>query len=444
MKKYKSLSAGLIICNKVMLDIIFSQVIAKRYIYYGFILEQNILKTCIMWIELLLFVPFCLCYINGNTLKTKIMMFMSLMYFLPGLSIYQFIQIDTKMFVSWNVFWWLLIILGVCPIYRIKALGPFSKSKELSFAIIICVCIIVLLISWKYAGLRLKITFIDEYILRTEERKIILSRVIRYLYTSAPIVLSLGLALSIKRRKIGISILLVLIQVLNFSIGGHKTILLLTLISMGLIIIEESVDNNKRDFALLLVISGELLLEIILAAFVGSTALIANISRRVYFIPQILNIQYYSYFSENGYDYYARGPARILGIQSKYDTPLPNIISQVFWGTDGNANNGLFSEAYCNLGFLGCIVLPIFIVCIISFLSLFVEHIDYTVTSLYAFFCAFIWGSGNITTGLFTNGLLLSAIIIYLIPKEYINANSNGNKRKNRLYLWKYKQSWTA
>jgi hypothetical protein len=438
MLKRGSFSIVLIVFIKLLIDVIFSEYILNRYAYYGYIVEHGIEKTCLMWFELFLFIPFYLVFVNGKTLKPKIMLFMSLIYFLPGLSIYQYIKVDAKMFFAWNVFWWILIVLGAIPPLRIKTNAQIAKSKMLVLAIIICIALLVIFISWKYTGFRFTITFTDEYSLRAEERKIVLARFIAYLYASAPIILSLGLAISVKRRKYGISALFVLLQILNFSIGGHKTILLMSIISIGIILLGESVDEKKRGCFIVLAMLVELALEIILALFGKSLALIENISRRVYFLPQILNVHYYAYSSQYGYDFYARGPARIFGIKSKYGAPLPQIISQVYFGTDGNANNGLFSEAFSNLGLCGCFVLPLFIVLTIGVLNIFIKQMDYTFVTLYAFFCAFIWGSGNVTTGLMTNGLLLSAIIMYLIPKEYINSDSIGNRRKNKSYLYKY------
>lgn len=423
MIRYKRLSVFALVFFKIALDFVFCNYIAEQYIYYGYVLGTGIFKTIIMWIALVAYIPFSIKWLFTNQLKEKTLFFLSVMYYVPGLSAYQFIKVDVMMLIAWMLFWWVLFVFACFP--PIKGLNNLfiSHGRIIALFIFLTTVIIVFFYSWKYTGLRIRITFTDEYSLRAEERTIVMPLIMRYLYSGAPIILSFGTAISVLRNKYLLTAFFVVTQIVYFSIGGHKSVLIMMLISIGLVFVCKFGKEIYRNAIILFSMLAEVLFEIIFASVTNSIVVTANISRRVYFIPQILNTFYYKYVSNNGYDYYAHGMGRILGIRSVYDEPLARIISKVYFGTNGNANNGMFSEAYSNLGIIGCIILPIFILLVVRILSYFVENSTYTIVTLFGFFCAYVWGSGNITTGLFTNGLLLCALCIFFMNNYGVHKN---------------------
>lgn len=414
-KRYRG-SGCICIIYKLMLDLVFVFIIADRYRYYGYQIEGGGAKTVIAWVGVLVILPFFSRYLRQNNLREYVMVFLLLMYYIPGLSFYQFVHVDNKMYLLWNLFWIELIMLT--SLKRVINCNdiPYIAGRIIGIGFVVFLCALVVYISWKYTNLRMTITFTNEYALRAEEREIVLPSLIRYLYSMAPVVISIGIGIAALRRNWFLLILGIGIQVLNFSIGGHKTILLLTIISVAIGLEWEKLYAKFGNTFLTYIFILELVCENIVYILTGKYTLTDNISRRVYFEPQILNLFYYDFFSSHHFDFYAQGPARILGISSTYDTPIANIISKIYYGTDGNANNGLFSEAYSNMGGLGCIYLPLFIVVVIFCLEICLRGKNKSVVLLFAFLCAYMWGSGNITTSLITNGLLLGALIIYVSP----------------------------
>lgn len=404
------------VLTKLLLDIVFVYIIASRYSYYGFVMESNYVKTIMAWIEIFVVIPFLYRYLEKKRLREYVMIFLILMYYIPGVSFYQHVQVDNHMFLLWNCFW--LELFFWTSIKRSIKYNqiPCLISRFAGVGVVLLISIIVICISWRYVGLRMIITFTNEYSLRAEERQIVLPIVLEYLYSMSPIILSLGIVFTILRRNYVGLCLLVAVQILNFSIGGHKTILLLTIISVMIGLFWERLEKKYGNIFLVFLFAFELVFEIVVYLLTGKIGVTANISRRVYFIPQLLNIFYYDFFTIHKVDYYAQGPGRILGLKSIYDVPVSNLISNIYFGMDGNSNNGLFSEAYANMGAVGCFVLPIVILIILSILELGMRNKNNTVVLLFSFFCAFIWGSGNITTGLITNGLLMAALIISISP----------------------------
>lgn len=436
MPRIKKYTIMIFILFKLFLDFIFKYYIAEQRLYYGYVLNYSLGKTIIMWTALFLYIPFGLRWLYSEQYKGKVLFFLSALYYIPGLSTYQYIEIDKGMLFGWMIFWWSLFVFSKLPSFTFDKLYIVTHTKILFYFIILSVSAVVIYYSWQYVGFRILITFTNEYVLRSEESQINMPLIIDYIYSSVPVMLTMALAVFIFNKKYIVALLFVLLQILYFSIGGHKTVLIMTIIAIGLVFCGEIFGAVIRDFLILIAMLSELFLEIVCVEFANTTFLLDNISRRVYFLPQILNSFYYNYTTKNGFDYFAHGIGRLFDISSSYNSPLSQIISKAYFGTNGNSNNGMFSEAYSNLGFWGCIILPIVLLLIINFMGYFLKGKPYTIVTLFAFMCAYIWGSGNISTGLLTNGLLFCAISLFIVhfegEKRYGKACC---ARKNTTYM---------
>ena len=380
MRKIKRYSILLFFVFKIFLDFIYQHYVGKQRMYYGYTLDSGLGKTIFMWLALIIYIPFGLKWLYSNRFKDKLLFFLSSIYYIPGLSTYQYTFVKPEMVLSWMVFWWLVFLLGSLPPVAFRPNVLFRKGRLILYCIFLLVIAVVLFYSWKYTGFRMTITFTNEYALRSEERAIVMPTLVQYLYSSAPVLLTMGMALSAIRKQYVAASCLLFMQFLYFSIGGHKTVLIMMLIALGIIFCGKYCKEKYRNLCILLAMVGELFMEV-LTQLVHISSLTDNISRRV------------------------------------YTRPLANPISIQYFGTDGNANNGMFSEAYSNLGYFGCIFLPIFLILTIYILGYFVKGKSYTITTLFAFICAYIWGSGNIATGLLTNGLFICAICLFIVNK---------------------------
>ena len=99
---------------------------------------------------------------------------------------------------------------------------------------------------------------------------------------------------------------------------------------------------------------------------------------------------------------------------------IQNIIGAVYFNApDMLANNGLFSDAYMNLGNVGVIILPIMICLALRFLDYSSKHIEsyYLVTVLIS--VSYIFMSSSFFTVMMTHGyIILCLIILVIIPKD--------------------------
>lgn len=417
MRKIKRYSILLFFVFKLFLDFIYQYYVGKQRMYYGYTLDSGLGKTIFMWVALIIYIPLGLRWLYSDRFKDKLLFFLSSIYYIPGLSTYQYTFVKPEMVLSWMFFWWLLFLLGSIPPVTFRPNLFLRKGRLILYCIFLLVIAVVLFYSWKYTGFRMTITFTNEYALRSEERAIVMPTLVQYLYSSAPVLLTMGMAVSAIRKQFLAAFCLLFMQLLYFSIGGHKTVLIMMLIAIGIFFCGKYCKEKYRNLFILLAMVGELIMEV-LTQLLHISSLTDNISRRVYYTPQWLNIFYFDYTTQNGFDYFAHGMGRFIGTNSVYTKPLANLISLQYFGTDGNANNGMFSEAYSNLGYFGCLFLPIFLILIIYILGYFVKGKSYTITTLFAFICAYIWGSGNIATGLLTNGLFICAICLFMVNRE--------------------------
>lgn len=106
---------------------------------------------------------------------------------------------------------------------------------------------------------------------------------------------------------------------------------------------------------------------------------------------------------------------------------IQNIIGKVYFNAPTMlANNGLFSDAYMNLGTLGMFVMPFLICSALRFLDYCARNINSYYLIMVLISVSYIFISSSFFTVLLTHGfLLLCLIILLIIPKD----GSMGEKK---------------
>lgn len=188
---------------------------------------------------------------------------------------------------------------------------------------------------------------------------------------------------------------------MNFSINGLKSTVFKLLICVAFIFIKE---NNFKHYYLPLFLS--VLISILLEGALLNLQFIHDIFiRRVLFIPSLLDTYYYDYITQHGPMFWSRS-----------GTPIQFIIGDVYYNSpDANCNNGLFSDAYMNLGSLGCFIYPIIYAFFFRFCGSAFRGADKGLIIFSAIIMSFTIDGSELTTGLFTHGLFLYSVMMYLI-----------------------------
>lgn len=136
----------------------------------------------------------------------------------------------------------------------------------------------------------------------------------------------------------------------------------------------------------------------------NSSILSTLIIRRMFYTPPCLDIAYYDYIVQNGPTYFMDSIAFKLGALRGDEST--------------RCNNGMFSDAFMNLGYVGCLVFPL----LFAYLSKIFDYITTGLERSLTFFAAFIFmltlESSYLTTSMLTHGIFLLGVTLYFFPKE--------------------------
>ena len=422
---------------RVFLDFDYNLIISTFYNYQGFNNLQTIESTILSYLLFFTYaVILCLVYTEYNrNLLHYSLLFLSLVYLIPGTTFIRFNQLDCGYLFGWNAFWIVFLVSGYYANNNSILRFSFSfrqmdlKIKKLLYiALVLTFVGTIIYISGRYTGFRFTITITDEYNLRNLERSFSMPTILAYLKGMATTCISVMLCIAcIKRKKI-IIVVLAILQILSFSIGGHKSVLGFTLLAVCIGFFYEKIYAKLHEYFALLALVILLVFERFEYLTRGSYILSANISRRVFFLPQLINKYYYDFFSKNPYDYWTGSFLSFLGIKTNYPETIGILIGERYMGPGCNACNGLYSEAFSNMGYLGCFVVPAVIILIIKAISGVVDDANKSLVVFLAIIITILFGSGNVSTALVTNVLVCATLIVFLNKRV-----GNPWSRKNSL-----------
>lgn len=401
----KKIFVVIVIIYRFLLDLIYKFEIAPIFAYAN--LDDNSTKDSLVmsWILLALLLPFVLWSIDQtrNIFGSMVCMLFFMIRVVPFTSTMLFNPQDTNYIVI-NVAYWILLFTLLLTL-KPKKIGignKYGNSNAISIITIISIAT-VLIVSGVYAHFRIHLSLEDVYELRDEARGYNLPLLLAYLHPATSNVIPILLVYYISKEKKALVYLLIFIGILNFSIAGHKSTLFKILFCVGLYYGKNL--NLKK---------------ILPYCFVGLTAMVLGqfilfndnflstlIVRRVFYVPNILDTLYYEYINTHGPVYFdTKGLAFSIGAE--------------YYGSDDmRANNGLFTDAYINLGTIGCFIYPF----IIAFFEKTFESITEGKENCIVVFAALIFvttlGSSLFTTSLLTHGLFFIWLTMMSIPKSY-------------------------
>ena len=106
-----------------------------------------------------------------------------------------------------------------------------------------------------------------------------------------------------------------------------------------------------------------------------------------------------------------------FGFVSPYSEKIPKLIGAQYY-LNSYANNGLFADAYSNLGVVGVFIMPILIVLALKILDYCSYDLDIRFCSAVIFISSYTLLSSSFFVVMLTHGFLLSCLIMYLIPRR--------------------------
>lgn len=404
-----------IIFFRLTLDLIYSKYISTIFMYEGYINDFNIQKYILSWGILIIFAPMIISLLKKVTFSSVILILLCYLSFVPFTTMVAFYPLSIK-YIFANTSYWLLIFVfyKIIPQINIKRVKNDKIVNLFISSVIFIFSFTIVYISWRYTGFRLTLDIFNVYDLRSEASGFNLPTIISYIYSATKALNPVLIVYFLYRKKKNIAIIIFIIQVLSFSINGSKTVLLSTFLAVILYYFysEKYLYKIPWILGILTIISGA---EVVLK---NTYILIAFLVRRVFFVPNLLNVYYFDFFSSNTPDYFRLSFLRHFGFQSEYRNIVYMIGDIYFNRPNMAANNGLFSDAYANLGAVGILVMPIILILSLRILDACSRGLNIKIFIVSAITMSFIFISSFFFTMLMTHGFIAVCVILYLLPRE--------------------------
>ncbi len=405
-----------LILFKILTDLIYQQIISVLFEYQNFEYSPSSFTSLLAWSVLLAYSPLIIKILNNKGLANSIVSVLILVSFIPTLTMIGSNSNYPTGYVILILLYWLLFLIAINAIPKIRFRIPqFLRKLNLISFILAILSLNVLYVSWKYTGFRLHFGLFNVYDIRAEARLYNFSAFNGYLLTFADNILPLGLVYMLDKKKWMSAIVLFLVIYLNFSITATKQIFFLLLLAIIGYYFITSLRLSKYIFLGFLVLMTAGIIEYL----IFDSYLISILSTyRVFFIPSKLHFVYYDFFSVNELDYFRQSFLKFI-TNSPYKENIGFLMGYHDIGDiTARANNGLFSDAYFNMGLLGVFIFPF----IVTFLIKLIEGASHGINERLLFIVvvsySFVFLGLPFSTILFSGGLIPLTLFLYLIPRE--------------------------
>lgn len=408
-----------------LLGYCFNKYLTNVYGYYGFINKMTTNSVVIGSILLLIVFIFIVKQTTDNYSKLVIYILI-LVNFIPSILTYVFMPISSRYIIFQTIYWFMMILcINFFNKIHIKTKNIKTKKSMIGLYILILFeFFVVSIVLFKYTGFSLN--FNNVYDLRDNYFNSKVPLVFSYLFAAFKVINPLLFIYLFTNKKKIVCIFSAIIQLMAFFADGSKS----TLFSIIIAYIVVKFLKNKKDADLFK--SGNIkyyiLYGIVLINLLGfiefkllKSANIYNyFIRRLFFVPSLLHQCYFDFFSTHPIDWFRQSFIGKFGFISPYDNQIQKIIGYIYFNTSEMlANNGMFSDAFMNLGTIGIFIMPIMICLLLRFLDYCSEDINpfYLLTIMVN--VSYILISSSFFTVLLTHGFILLCLIMkFVIPRE--------------------------
>lgn len=409
----------ILLIYKFLLDIIYMLDIAPYYWgYSGLVCTYDPFCYFLGWI---FFISFAVLYknlINQNwreyTPSNYFYLFVFLFSFTPGIIMYGAGCFKTEYLIYFLLFYFFLY----CSYYFLDKVvidntGYFCginsrKMEKILFYFFSIISIIsVLFVFFNYDFSLFTKSLSDVYDQRALFKNIEMPKILSYILANACIINLIFIIYLIRRKRYIISLLILLIQYLLFSLDASKTVLFANFITLIFIVF-----NDKIKFKYLFYISFSLFIFTIIYSCFFPMTIPSGYIRRIMFIPNLLSYNYYDFFINHEPIYY------ILNRDA-----YPNL-SYLIAGLYHNkplmsANNGLVGDAFANLGYIGVIIYPLILSVYIKILDITCKNIESRYIAGLVLLVFITLQNSFFSTSMFSHGLFILLIMFRCFPIEY-------------------------
>lgn len=395
---------------RVVLDLCYYLVVSPLWRYSGFDFCPDwfkALESYVLLIVVFLFLPK-----RAARLTDFLIWMLVLVAYVPMLTLFALAGADRVFTYGAAGFWVIALCLTRVPAVSLPVL---KDSGALLLVIGFCLTVSVLFVIYFKFGFSIDLDLAGVYDIRR-----------RYSDSAIPLrgyvfnwvafsIVPAGFAWFVSRKNWGIASVLVVVQLLLFSATGHKAYLF----ALPFVIALMWLVRRRRPL-------------ILMATGLSAVAMVGAISywafdnfwlsylftHRTLFLPAQLSYQYYDFFSENGPIFLSDSVLRFF-VDYPYELDPAHLIGQVYYGRASmGANNGVVADAFMNFGFAGLLIWPVILAALVKLLDSCSRKVSLTVGVGAIAMSVFTLSNTPLLNNLLTGGVLVSALVLYLMPKE--------------------------
>jgi len=406
---------GLILLYKYLVDVTYIFT-AERFAYMGLLhINESAYSVLLSWGLLLGSIPLILKAFREDSLSSKIVVTLYLISVVPTITLIGFRSDYSAEYVILICIYW-IIFLGLRNFLPKIRVSSSNQSSHRFFYLIISACsLVVIYVSGRYAGFHLQTDLWNVYETREAARGFALSLPVSYLLLLADNILPFAVVYLIYRKQFLLATVLAMVVFLNFSITATKQIIALLFLGVLGYFFYRFISKAKY---LLIMFSVVLVMSMVEPLITGTAFLNSMFPHRVFFIPAETHYAYFRFFSVNSYDFFTQG-ALSRFFTSDYDVAIAFLIGDFAIGDiHARANNGLFSDAYQNLGPIGVLLMPIFTVVYLKVLDGVSAGKNNRLFFVLILYVGFVLLGIPFTTALLSSGLFALLLVLYSLPRE--------------------------
>ena len=407
---------------KYVFDVLYMDVIAPQYSYFGSYAELNSEKQIATWVALGI-VLIGMAILREDLLKSffRVMLYFSI---IPSFSLYGLKNGDNTAF-TLIVLYWIMMLGSILVIQKIwisknkmdAVLFLHEGNESYIWFFFFLTFFTTILLSGTYSGFRLFIKFSDVYYYRNLVE--VNSFVPYILGWNTRIILPVLMYIFLSRKCYVRFFICFFLMIISYSIFGNKTMFFTALLVIGISVLSKFKLESLTD----VMVSIFLLIYQLICLFFP-IRIVLGLIHRFLVVPAEAHYYYYDFFQTHELLYLRQNILRHF-FEAPYDRPVYSILGQetkYYFSSNAdsinNANNGLFSDAYQNFATVGVLLYPMII--IITFCILFksLDGWDKGIQFIILLMSVLFLFSSSYFSWLFTGGVIPLLLILGYVKKN--------------------------
>jgi hypothetical protein len=333
-----------------------------------------------------------------------------LFFYIPNSIFFSFSNGAISPFIS-NTFFVSLFLITPFINFKLPVVSLSQNKKKVVMLILPFVLLIPIVLVFKMDFNLKTLLLMDIYSTRDlfNEK---MGGMLSYIYNfEVKTIIPIALIFFMIKRKYLLVGLMSLALIYLYIISGNKIVYFTTFIIAFFYYLGNSFVSKISNF--LIITLGLFLITPLFDEFLFHTPLLGGtFINRFFFIPALLTQWYFEFFDGNPF-YFAESHFFNEFIDSPYDMPVGFLLTKIYWGEPTVfANNGIVSDGFMNLGYLGVVLFSIIFTLLFALFNSFKMHKGY----FGLFFCyIYIMLSAPLLTCFITGGISLFMFLWFFI-----------------------------